>query len=98
MLMLMGAITPGNAIAIDRGHQDRADSRCRDARFPIERRPSLGPHPPAVLPRCAWKLQAGEVCAFHRDPAKRHGPYLECTYKVHNETVNFKLYPEVAPL
>ena len=27
-----------------------------------------------------------------------HGPYLECTYKVHNETVNFKLYPEVAPL
>jgi hypothetical protein len=37
-------------------------------------------------------------CACHRDPAKRHGPYLECTYKVHNKTVNLKLYPEVAPL
>jgi hypothetical protein len=29
---------------------------------------------------------------------KRPGPYLECTYKVHNRTVNLKLYPEVAPL
>lgn len=28
----------------------------------------------------------------------KHGPYLECTYKVHNKTVNLKLYPEVAPL
>ena len=37
-------------------------------------------------------------CACHRDPAQRHGPYLECTYKVHNKTVNLKLYPEVAPL
>jgi hypothetical protein len=37
-------------------------------------------------------------CACHHDPAKRHGPYLECTYKVHNKTVNLKLYPEVAPL
>ena len=37
-------------------------------------------------------------CACHRDPAKRHGPYLECTYKVRNKTVNLKLYPEVAPL
>ena len=37
-------------------------------------------------------------CACHRDPTKRHGPYLECTYKVHNKTVNLKLYPEVAPL
>jgi Family of unknown function (DUF6788) len=36
-------------------------------------------------------------CACHRDPAKRHGPYLECTYKVHNKTINLKLYPEVAP-
>ncbi len=37
-------------------------------------------------------------CACHRDPTKRHGPYLECTFKVHNKTVNLKLYPEVAPL
>ena len=37
-------------------------------------------------------------CACHCDPAKRHGPYLECTYKVQNKTVNLKLYPEVAPL
>jgi uncharacterized protein DUF6788 len=27
-------------------------------------------------------------CACHRDPAKRHGPYFECTYKVQNKTVN----------
>ena len=37
-------------------------------------------------------------CICHRDPAKRHGPYFECTYKVQNKTVNLKLYPEVAPL
>ena len=37
-------------------------------------------------------------CGCHRDPAKRHGPYFECTYKVQNKTVNLKLYPEVTPL
>jgi hypothetical protein len=37
-------------------------------------------------------------CACHRDPARRHGPYFECTYKAHNKTVNLKLYPEVTPL
>src|SRR5205809_7760263 len=37
-------------------------------------------------------------CACHRDPAKRHGPYLECTYTGHNKTINSTLYPEVAPL
>jgi len=37
-------------------------------------------------------------CACHRDPAKRHGPYFECTYKVQNKTVNLKLYPQVTPL
>ena len=37
-------------------------------------------------------------CACHRDPAKRHGPYWECTYKVHNKTANLKLYPEMVPL
>ena len=39
-----------------------------------------------------------QQCVCHRDPAKRHGPYFECTYKVHNKTVNLKLYPEVTPL
>ena len=37
-------------------------------------------------------------CVCHRDPAKRHGPYFECTYKVRNKTVNLKLYAEVTPL
>lgn len=37
-------------------------------------------------------------CACHRDPAKRHGPYFECTYKVHNKTVNVRLRSEAAPL
>ena len=37
-------------------------------------------------------------CACHRDPAKRHGPYFECTYKVQNKTVNLKLYPEALHL
>jgi hypothetical protein len=37
-------------------------------------------------------------CACHRDPAKRHGPYWECTYKVHNRTVNLRLSPAVIPL
>jgi len=37
-------------------------------------------------------------CPCHRDPAKRHGPYFECTFKVQNKTVNLKLYPEVTPL
>src|SRR5213596_3140032 len=32
-------------------------------------------------------------CACHHDPAKRHGPYLECTYKIQNKTVNLRLYP-----
>jgi hypothetical protein len=39
-----------------------------------------------------------QQCACHRDPANHHRPYLECTYKVHNKTVNLKLYPELAPL
>jgi hypothetical protein len=37
-------------------------------------------------------------CACHHDPAKRHGPYFECTFKVQNKTINLKLYPEVMPL
>jgi hypothetical protein len=37
-------------------------------------------------------------CACHRNPAKRHGPYFEWTYKVKGKTVNVKLTPETAPL
>lgn len=37
-------------------------------------------------------------CACHRDPAKRHGPYFECTYKVQNKTVNLRLRSEATPL
>lgn len=37
-------------------------------------------------------------CACHRDPARRHGPYFEWTYKVAGKTVNVKLSPQAAPL
>jgi type II secretory pathway component PulJ len=37
-------------------------------------------------------------CACHRDPAQRHGPYFEWTYKVQGKTVNVKLSPQAAPL
>src|ERR1700738_1401406 len=37
-------------------------------------------------------------CACHRDPAKRHGPYFEWTYKAQGKTVNTKLSPQAAPL
>ncbi len=37
-------------------------------------------------------------CACSRDPAKRHGPYFEWTYKVKGKTVNVKLSPQAAPL
>jgi hypothetical protein len=37
-------------------------------------------------------------CACRQDPAKRHGPYFEWTYKAKGKTVNVKLTPEVMPL
>ncbi len=37
-------------------------------------------------------------CACRRDPAKRHGPYFEWTYKTKGKTVNVKLRPEEAPI
>jgi hypothetical protein len=37
-------------------------------------------------------------CACASDPAKRHGPYFEITYKVNGKTVNGKLTPETVPL
>lgn len=38
------------------------------------------------------------ACACQNDPAKRHGPYFEWTYKASGKTVNVKLTPEAAPL
>lgn len=37
-------------------------------------------------------------CACHQDPAKRHGPYFEWTYKEKGKTVNWRLRPEEAPI
>jgi hypothetical protein len=37
-------------------------------------------------------------CACQNDPAKRHGPYFEWTYKAAGKTVNVKLTPQAAPL
>jgi len=36
-------------------------------------------------------------CACASNPARRHGPYFELTYKAHGKTVNVKLSPEAAP-
>jgi hypothetical protein len=44
-------------------------------------------------------MKCGKVnCACASDPAKRHGPYYELTYKPNGKTVNVKLLPEAAPL
>ena len=37
-------------------------------------------------------------CACHQDPAKRHGPYFEWTYKEKGKTVNRRLRPEEVPI
>ncbi|MGC9293545.1 MAG: DUF6788 family protein [Acidobacteriaceae bacterium] len=37
-------------------------------------------------------------CACRDDPAKRHGPYFEWTYKAKGKTVNVKLTPEAMPM
>lgn len=37
-------------------------------------------------------------CACHQDPAKRHGPYFEWTFKDRGKTVNRRLRPEEAPV
>ncbi len=45
------------------------------------------------------RMKCGKAyCACASDPAKRHGPYFELTYKVNGKTVNVKLSPEAAPL
>jgi hypothetical protein len=44
-------------------------------------------------------MKCGRIqCACHGDPAKRHGPYFEWTYKAHGKTVNVKLSAQAAPL
>jgi len=37
-------------------------------------------------------------CACHSDPAKRHGPYYEWTYKSGGKTVNVRLTAASAPI
>src|SRR5215470_15952103 len=37
-------------------------------------------------------------CACRHDPAKRHGPYFEWTYKAKSKTVNVKLTRDVMPM
>ena len=45
------------------------------------------------------RMKCGKAqCACRQDPAKRHGPYLEWTYKAKGKTVNVKLTPDVMPL
>lgn len=45
------------------------------------------------------RMKCGQKqCACHRDPAKRHGPYFACTYKLHNKTVTVSLRRDVVPL
>ena len=44
-------------------------------------------------------MKCGQAaCACHSDPAQRHGPYFEWTYKVDGKTVNVKLSRQAAPL
>jgi hypothetical protein len=45
------------------------------------------------------RMKCGKAqCACRTDPAKRHGPYFEWTYKANGKTVNVRLTPEAAPL
>jgi hypothetical protein len=37
-------------------------------------------------------------CGCHDDPAKRHGPYFEWTYKAKGKTINVRLRPEEVPV
>jgi len=45
------------------------------------------------------RMKCGQPkCACQRDPAKRHGPYWEWTYKQAGKTINVKLAPSAGPL
>jgi hypothetical protein len=46
----------------------------------------------------ARRMKCGQpACPCHADPAKRHGPYWEWTYKVQAKTVNVRLSPAAGP-
>ena len=45
------------------------------------------------------RMKCGQpACACHSDPAKRHGPYWEWTYKAGAKTINVRLQPAAGPL
>ena len=45
------------------------------------------------------KMKCGQPnCACHQDPAKRHGPYWEWTYKLGGKTVNVQLSASAGPI
>jgi hypothetical protein len=47
----------------------------------------------------ARRMKCGQPgCACHSDPAKRHGPYWEWTFKSQAKTVNVRLSPAAGPL
>lgn len=47
----------------------------------------------------ARRMKCGQpACPCHADPAKRHGPYWEWTYKTRAKTVNVRLSPAAGPL
>lgn len=47
----------------------------------------------------ARSMKCGQSsCACHTDPAKRHGPYWEWTYKAQAKTVNVRLGPASGPI
>ena len=44
-------------------------------------------------------MKCGQAtCACHTNPAKRHGPYWEWTYKATGKTVNVKLSQQAGPI
>lgn len=47
----------------------------------------------------ARRMKCGQPsCLCHSDPAKRHGPYWEWTYKAQGRTVNVRLSPAAGPI
>ena len=45
------------------------------------------------------RMKCGKAhCVCASDPTRRHGPYVELTYKANGKTVNVNLSPEAAPL
>lgn len=45
------------------------------------------------------RMKCGQpACPCHADPAKRHGPYWEWTYKSQGKTVNVRLSSEAGPI